>query len=64
MEFGPLAMTILSICKCGCSGQWGFEELYASDPLWDEKQCSIVKKECCENSSFCGFTQGSAIAHK
>ena len=38
-------------CESGCSGKWKSGQIYASDPLWDGKQCGILEKECCENSS-------------
>ena len=42
-------------CESGCSGQWNFGNIYASDPLWDGKQCGKLEKECCENSSLPWF---------
>ena len=38
-------------CESGCSSEWKSGQIYASDPLWDGKQCGILEKECCENSS-------------
>ena len=42
-------------CESGCPGKWNSEHIYASDPLWDGKQCGILEKECCENSSLPWF---------